>query len=1209
MNTPHPSPQGRGRTALLVAAIAALATAPLGIAMAAPAPVKATATLVKKTGKINIKGKTAANIPPVSSVAVYDAASGLVIYTSKSTSKRDFNFDLPKGSVPCLARIETGGTETTLKVNGAPAAACKTALTCDITNPADDIAIKEGQAVSFKSVASGAKGTKLDYSWVIGSGMTETMTAPNFDHPFPNAGNFLATLTVTDAAGNRCSDSVAVSVSPNVNTGKVSERPKAGNAEALKAPNNAYVVLPFEEMGMQGGSMIHLPYNPLIPYNALNAQVIQKLPHKPPIIESSAVDLFYSAASNPTDPVGGDSINSTSQNYFADGQAGVNFDPQSSQFNPTTQLPTDNKFIAGHDFVNAVIKKSELWDRMHQPNATGPQTGRSIADTQSTATPAYPLAKPDQSMRGYVDGGAGVRQMPGIAAPYQANDPQKMDYNPDQMAFVSQFIPMSDVDDKGRVNPYPLLRVEARDKSGNTVAKADAVYTSASETRCRECHLPGGMAADEEVWRTPVTEEELKKADGTPGPATGAGSFAPGADPAKPWPPAIHNRFDDKIADNPAFTNLGVDVPKDANGLRTDRVKASRWAKFDPATGKPTGETSPTKPADATNWKLQVQIKFRTAADYGGDDWAAQEKAALFNTLVMHDYMVFYGPTPATGKLWPASYSTQVADSYADDLGKSRAQPMYFCSGHHYSQLKFDNGVAARSYPTNRSDYSRAFHAFHGKMQVYKADTSAGADGQPHKKGDLIRDERGHPKMLGGRGWDSQLNDNNQLPLTADADGKLTKPTVPTYDALKNDWRPDLYPMEANGELMLPFEKTGHKGVPMEENCVKCHTGPTEKSYRDIHHAAGLTCENCHSDMLAVGNVYGNESFNANLTGAGAYGADDPGKIGPTDFRRPWLDEPDCGSCHMGDANLVDFSAGVMKTAWEANDPSGRSRHPMNARFAVMPHSEERPEKATVNGVTTYVKQPLAQALYRKSADVHGSGANGELTCSTCHGGSHAIWPNPDPNANDNVTAKQLQGYDGNIAECSVCHVKDDFKDGLVATDGGTSGLGVAQGVRDGTVVDAKSAKAFLAGPHGMHPVGDEYWYKNADGAAANTSPGKHKAGLNGGWHNDFAKKPGPDGEDQCAACHGSNHKGTRLSKTLTARTLTNDKGKPVKVEAGQVIGCDLCHSLSKSFTGAPNPKAADGGWPKAKMHMPPMPVEPTPGTTTGGGGGHGGHG
>ncbi|MFI3155642.1 MAG: PKD domain-containing protein, partial [Methylococcaceae bacterium] len=106
-------------------------------------------------------------------------------------------------------------------------------------------------------------------------------------------------------------------------------------------------------------------------------------------------------------------------------------------------------------------------------------------------------------------------------------------------------------------------------------------------------------------------------------------------------------------------------------------------------------------------------------------------------------------------------------------------------------------------------------------------------------------------------------------------------------------------------------------------------------------------------------------------------------------------------------------------------------------------------------------------------------------------------------------------------------------------------------------------------------------WYYHADGAARNTANDANRK-FNGGWHNDFAKKPGPDGEDQCAACHGADHKGTRLSKTLVDRTLIDSKGASIKVVKGQIIGCDLCHTMDKSFIDSPKGIAQD--------HAPPQP-------------------
>lgn len=1240
-------PLGSLRRGLIATLIPVMGVAlPLG-AEAAASKLTVTAKY-DKTGNLLVSGKFA-GAPVGTLVEVFDAEGHLPLYSAKTLSNSSFSLSVkPDNKSVCGVLVESLDVKATIAVTGGDSICAKKPV-CAISG--NNQFIKEGGTASFKVLAN--KAVPTSYKWFINDAGTlvknsgslaDSGTGSTLNHAFAHAGLYQVQVVASNASGS-CSDDVLVSVAPLVsNTSSVKEAPKPLTAEALKDDKNAFVVLPFEDTGMQGGSKMHLPYNPLLPYNQFNAQVIQKKEHKPPLISSSDVSVYYSAASNPNDPLGPGSINSTSSNLFLDMQTGGNIDLTKTTVNPTTFVPINNVFPEKHGYLDGLIRKSEQWDRMYQKNASKRNQGQTSYDfawQQNRFVPARRIQNPDEGIRGYLNNGD-YFSMPGIADPYKANDPQKFGYSAGQSSFIAQFIPVSSTDDKGQTNPYPLMRVEAK-VNGQTVAKTDGVLTAASETRCRECHLPGGIGSDDTVWRTPVTENEIKLADGSPGPATGAGNFDPGTPglEGKAWPPAIHNRFNDKHPENPSFTNLlAGTTQKDANGLRTDRVKESRWVKLD-GKGNPTGEISATQPADATGWTLQLKVKFKSASDYGkADDPLAQEKAAVFNTMVLHDYMVFYGPTPAAGKTWPASYSSQIADAYSDDdVAKASANPQYFCSGHHQSHLKFDVGIAGKAPPTNRSDYSHAFHAFHGKLQVYTTGAQAGQ---------LIRDSRGHPQMFGGRGWDSQKNDDNGVPLVAQSDGSFadpavirgkdpitwdkTKYSVPTWDPAKNNWRPDLYPMHSQGKLLYEF---GPK-VASEDNCARCHTGKTEKGYRDIHHAAGLKCDNCHGDMLAVGNVYPNEGYDANLMWAGKFGKDTANAYGsnpvtnllisePADFRRTWIDEPNCGSCHIGDGNLKEgdpvhgghhslanvFSAGALKQAYMNGDASGKSVEPLNARFAVMPVLETRKEKVTINDAnfnpvkTDYTDAPLSTVLYRKSGDVHGSGANGALNCSTCHGGSHAIWPNPDPNANDNVTAKQLQGYDGNIAECSVCHIKDDFKTGLVATDGGASGLGVGQGVRDGTVITPNAAnskqKAFLAGPHGMHPVNDESWWKDAKGVTVDDFVSKTG---NGGWHSEMAYKPGPDGEDQCAACHGANHKGTRLSKSLTARTFVSDKGKTIKVEAGQVIGCDLCHAMNVSFKRSPDPKKADGGWPKAKEHAAPAPQALKGSTSSGSSGG-----
>lgn len=1251
----HRSKRSAGRLGLLALSpvVAVLLAVSMQSSAAAVKPFNAKTKQID--GKIALVGKTAPSIPKNAKITVHDAGSDIILYTGNTDSKKSFKIKLLGASfTPCLLRVEvTNPADNTIskslvKVTGAPSTCALPEV--GILSPKQNLEVVAGQSVSFAAgtMSTGKKPKKTaavpTYSWSFGDG-TEDASAVNISHTYNTPGLYKVMLTGA-IGGQTVKDEVVVSVIPPNGANpypKVAEpqapNPASGMPQADGSNDkNAYVVMPFEDTGMQGGSQVTLPYNNLNPYNALNAQVLKKLPHKPGIASADEISIFYSAASNPLDPLGRNSINSTSQNLFADKSVGVNFDPDTTLcvwsclpvYNTDGSLKTagkETKLITGHDYQDATLAKSELWDRSRQPwdkksGAENPvQYGQAGIDGHNRVTfnGVQAMTQPDQGIAGHVDGGQGKRAMPGIADPYKSNDPQRFDYSSDQSAFVAQNIPASDIDDQGRVNPYPLMRVEAK-VGGQRVAATDAVYTTASETRCRECHVKGEIAANDEVWRTPVHESELRNADGSPGPATGKGSFLEGQTPTTipelsgnlrndflkyGYGPAIHNRFDDEhVMFNDKIDNRppGVGKEYDANGLRKDRVAESRYWNLTANKACTKGET---------DCKLQLRLKFKGAEDYGDkDDWRAQEKAALFNAALMHDYMTpyyynqAYGELNQYGKTYPAldpaiartTYATTFADQ-AEEKGKGSLGAA--CAGHHTSQLKADIGAGAQSYQNGLSNFSGTIHAFHGKMQVYK-------DGP--QKGELIRDERGHPLMYGGRGWDSMKFDEGNIRAkaagTVKPDGSLVDPTKETrnlWDLVKNNWAPEKFPMHPQGELLYQF---GDK-VAMDENCTNCHTGKTEKGYRDIHHTAGLKCDNCHGDMLAVGNSYPNENYNYALTaGSLKLGKDDPNQLTQLDFRRYWIDEPDCGSCHMGDAKHGDFSAGVMKTGWDAGDKAQASRMPMNARFAVMPHKEERPEKATAVqadvdaglaakvGDSFYRKVKLSQALYRKSGDVHGSGGAGDLNCSSCHGGSHAIWPNQEPNANDNQTAKQLQGYEGKVVECSVCHVKDDFVTGLVATDGGEAtdefpnGVGVGQGVRAGKVVTPANSRAYLAGPHGMHPVNDTSWYKHAEGGSPSAKPKK----INGGWHNDMAKKPGPDGEDQCAACHGADHKGTRLSKTLVERTFTNDKGKPVKVAKNQVIGCNLCHSLKKSFVGAPEPDSPIGGWPAAKDHAPRMP-------------------
>ena len=191
-----------------------------------------------------------------------------------------------------------------------------------------------------------------------------------------------------------------------------------------------------------------------------------------------------------------------------------------------------------------------------------------------------------------------------------------------------------------------------------------------------------------------------------------------------------------------------------------------------------------------------------------------------------------------------------------------------------------------------------------------------------------------------------------------------------------------------------------------------------------------------------------------------------------------------------------------LRQAFLTSDAKATPIVPTNKRFAepVVP--------ASFNGFTN----PGAgnPKLYRVSS------GHGGVMCEGCHGATHAEWPNGNPNANDNVTAKQLQGHTGTISECSTCHTTS-------ALSANTQG-----------------------GPHGMHLVNDSRFWSQAHKDAAKAENAKTGGGT-------------------CAACHGANHLGTVLSRVPVTRTWRVESTDRT-VLAGQPVGCGVCHSVSKSL-------------------------------------------
>lgn len=207
-----------------------------------------------------------------------------------------------------------------------------------------------------------------------------------------------------------------------------------------------------------------------------------------------------------------------------------------------------------------------------------------------------------------------------------------------------------------------------------------------------------------------------------------------------------------------------------------------------------------------------------------------------------------------------------------------------------------------------------------------------------------------------------------------------------------------------------------------------------------------------------------------------------------------WFMEPNCQSCHTGTA--TNNNGAIRYTS--VFEPGGAVRVPVDHTFATQPDTPAP-----------------GLSLYRFSA------GHGGLQCSACHGSTHAEFP--ATHRNDNLRNIGIQGHGGVTADCTACHVS----------------------------MTPSSATA-AGGPHGMHPIGQEWVSFHHDAIKSDTD------------------------HQKCAVCHGADFRGTVLSRALGPRTLTAsfDAGSvTLNLFQGAMVGCYNCHNGPRSES--INPDAA----------------------------------
>jgi hypothetical protein len=984
------------------------------------------------------------------SVNLYDAVSDQLL-ASQAPKNGKYKFSLANLPVmPCSVRVEANGQSVVKAVN--KSSACKKGdlpPTCKIISPANDQKIKFQEELTFIGQASDPDDTSLHYEWdFAGGAMARPMEANPGKIKFDSQDNstYNVSFTSIDISGRRCTDRIKVTVgNPPVVPAltKVDEQPIVKNG--VNSPEDGYVVLPFTPFSMEFHDLSYKGMPQMYPINWLNAVVLKKgsvgAEDKPKFQNNSNTQLKFSAASNPFDPVANDSINSTSQNYpvntaygaatirktdfydpceFTGGAKGVNGEPTERGKPVGTALGTDHPVTS----ASCSFGQFNLFDPTSAEKTFGAfeilgDEGQRYFDpgVWSSWNEDFTV----QTWNGYLEP-TGV-PMPGIAEPYKANNPQAFNvFDAERNVFEADGITLFPTDDKGRHNPYPLMRVQA-EADGHVLATGDAVVGVSTEFNCAECHTYGKIGADQAFY------DQLK---------IDLEASAEGSELAKYKPFAMH-------------------IPKFV------------------------------KPEDLD------------AARKGDRD--VIEQAAMRNIAFLHQFTYSF----ARGLRTPPSWMSETAWSGWTIMGRPATNGVQDSCGN----------FCHRSDPKVNENW-----------EPMQADWVSDGGGSCPEYSNSMHNT--HGRMLGR--------------LNPDFTGTLER--EPVNGGFK------LADLTQKADPAHPFLlQVKDAGTP-ESSCLFCHQGKQDKYQRDVMTAAGVNCIDCHGDMAVLA---GGSAMATRSTGPkdSINPPDSNLPIKFTEFNRhPYRDGlPSCASCHTGKGDEAvirrsyDMTTGKFKSL-----PVNDERFAENLTPKIGSVGGYKPLEVTEGGKDcppgTFTNNLgegnhiCERGLFKNSLDRHGL-----LPCASCHGATHSTWPNPDPYANDNVTAIQLQGHTGTILECNACHTKDAFN--TVERIG--SGLHYP---------DASGNPTILAGPHNMHPVNDDNWVNR-----------------NGGFHNQWAKMPGqgttPEEKDQCAACHGKDHKGTRLSKTPVDRELTAGKTmrfKKVKVKAGTYIGCDLCHSVEQSF-------------------------------------------
>ena len=255
----------------------------------------------------------------------------------------------------------------------------------------------------------------------------------------------------------------------------------AGGGGGETGASGDFTVLAANDLGMHCADQDFRIFSILPPYNVLNAQVLRKGLKPKMMSPADGIGVTYRAVES---------------NYFADLSDPAR-KPDSSQSITTTSLNLPGLFK--NDFWQLAPASPSGIDKIGFKAYEPLYPSQVLARFPSTPDLGLPAPVVEEL---YLGGGTLTAEQ--AAMPGSDNSPQPFHGYVQDMPFFVDFpfgytvrdfkrytaegIPISPVDDSGRSNPYPLMRVEARDSTDKVLASVDTVVPVAAEADCAVCH-------------------------------------------------------------------------------------------------------------------------------------------------------------------------------------------------------------------------------------------------------------------------------------------------------------------------------------------------------------------------------------------------------------------------------------------------------------------------------------------------------------------------------------------------------------------------------------------------------------------------------------------------------------------------------------------------------------------------------------------------